>query len=368
MESFPARYNDGRSAKRFDVDVGLEPEGLSIKGMGVTAFWPYDRIVALDEAFRGAPFRLAIDGGEARLTCEREDVPSNLFDLAPRTARARKKSRWKGSAKVLTGMVAAVIVLTLFLVVALPKLSRWSAMLVPVSWEVAIGEAVFGQIVTLLSTVSDKDRLEVCVAPNGAAALATITDRLGDVVESPYRFKFHVLDHGMVNAFALPGGTIVVFRGLIEFVDSPDELAGIIAHEMGHVVERHSMEKLMEQLGLGFFFGMLLGDVSTGAVALSGEVLLSLSFSRQAEGEADDLALEYLGRAGLDARPLGDFFSRLQALYGSAGDWPRIVSTHPPSGERASKFRNAPAGDNALSAADWLALRGICRERAPAPS
>lgn len=367
MESFPARYNDGQSAKRFDVHAFLAPDGLVIKGSGLNAFWPYDRLLALDEAFGGAPCRLALEGGEARLTCERRDLPESLYALAPRMARARRGSRWKTSLKVLAGMVLAVVVLTLFLAVALPKLSRWATVLVPVSWEVALGEALYDQVTVLLTLMAEKDHVRICDEPAGTAALGLMVEDLAGVVESPYELRVQVLDHEMVNALALPGGKILVFRGLIEFVDSPAELAGIVAHEIGHVVERHSMEKLMEQLGLSFLFGMLLGDISTGAVALSGEVLLSLSFSRQMEIEADTRALEYLSRAGIDPRPMADFFARLEPLSGESRTWARILSTHPPNAQRASKFKNAPLGNSALSMADWLALRGICRGRHPLP-
>jgi predicted Zn-dependent protease len=167
----------------------------------------------------------------------------------------------------------------------------------------------------------------------------------------------------MVNAFALPGGSILVMRGLIEFAQSPDELAGVLAHEMGHVAARHSLQKLMEQLGIGFFFGILLGDIGTGTIAVAGETLLLLSYSRGFESEADDLGLARLAAVGLDPRGLADLFVRLEEKSGEAPDWMRLLSTHPLDAARVAKFAAAPAGDSSLSPEAWQALRDICKVR-----
>jgi len=362
MDSFSAAYNDGLSAARRDVTVRLSPRGLDIEGEGLQAYWPYDRISVLDEDFAGAPLRIALMGDEARLTCRREDLPPDLFELAPRLA-AGKRRHWRGALLAVMGGLAAVAVLAVVLLVAIPKLARWSTALVPVSWEVALGEGALDQVVELLALMSEEEEIRFCAAPDGRAALNDLMQRLQAAEEIPYDIKVAVLDHPMVNAFALPGGPVLVMRGLIDFARSPDELAGVLAHEMGHVAARHSLHKLMEQLGIGFFFGVLLGDISTGTAAVAGETLLLLSYSRDLENEADDLGLARLAAAGLNPRGLADLFERLEGKSGQVPDWMRLLSTHPLDAARVAKFAAAPAGESALTEADWHALRNICDVR-----
>ncbi len=362
MEQFSAGYNDGLSAQRHDVTVRLSPFGLDIYGKGLHVHWPYDRITALDEGFAGAPLRIALEGSEARLTCRREDLPAALFELAPRLALAKKRP-WRTTFLALTGAVASVLLLAVVLLEGVPAVARWSTALVPASWEVALGEGALEQVVELLALMDGEDEVLVCRAPQGRAVLDGLTRRLEAAVEMPYDVRVIVLDHPMVNAFALPGGPILIMRGLIDFTESPDELAGVLAHEMGHVAARHSLQKLMEQLGIAFFFGILLGDIGTGTIAVAGETLLLLSYSRDLESEADDLGLARMAGAGLDPRGLAAFFERLEEKSGGeASEWMRLLSTHPLDDSRVAKFAAAPDGETALSPEAWQALRDICDE------
>jgi Zn-dependent protease with chaperone function len=363
MESFSANYNDGLSARRYDVTVRLGPRGLDIEGEGLRAHWPYDHITALDEEFTGAPLRIALKDAESRLTCRRADLPRVLFELAPRLA-AGKRRPWRTAFISLAGALAAVLALAVVLLEGVPAVARWSTVLVPVSWEVALGEGALEQVVDLLTLMGDGEgEVQVCQAPEGRAAVENLSGRLQAAVGIPYDIKIYVLDHPMVNAFALPGGSILVMRGLIEFAQSPDELAGVLAHEMGHVAARHSLQKLMEQLGIGIFFGVFLGDIGTGTIAVAGETLLLLSYSRGLESEADDLGLARLAAAGLDPRGLADLFVRLEEKSGETSDWMRLLSTHPLDAARVAKFAAAPAGDSSLSPEAWRALRDICKVR-----
>jgi len=361
MEQFSGGYNDGLSARRWEVTVRLGPRGLDIEGEDLRAHWPYDRIAALDEDFAGAPLRLALVGEEARLTCRAEELPPVLFELAPHLA-AGKRRPWRVAFISLAGALAAVLALAIVLFEGVPMVARWSTALVPVSWEVALGQGALDQVGELLALMSGEE-VRACQAPAGRAALEDLTGRLQAAVEIPYDIEIYVLDHPMVNAFALPGGSILIMRGLIEFAHSPDELSGVLAHEMGHVAERHSLQKLMEQLGIGFFFGVLLGDIGTGAVAVAGETLLLLSYSREFESEADDLGLARLAATGLNPRGLSDLFERLEGKSGQTPEWMHLLSTHPLDAARVAKFGAAPAGDSSLSPEAWQALRDICKVR-----
>jgi predicted Zn-dependent protease len=134
-------------------------------------------------------------------------------------------------------------------------------------------------------------------------ALASVSDR------PELDYQFYVINSEAVNAFALPGGHVYVTRGLIERTRSGPELAGILAHEIGHVVKRHGVEKLQRHLRTGslvnVLYSIILGGepamLSQNALRLAG-LLWTANHSREDEEEADRLAVEYLVRAGVDPR------------------------------------------------------------------
>jgi predicted Zn-dependent protease len=165
----------------------------------------------------------------------------------------------------------------------------------------------------------------------------------------------------MTNAFALPGGAIVIFDGLIEFAETPEEVAGVLAHEMAHVIKRHGTEALLRSYGLELLIEALTGSAGGGVAGGIGETLLGLSYSRDAEGEADRTGIELLLEAGLRADGIGRFFERFDE---GPGDMPaalNLLSTHPSSETRARLADEAGSGGApAMSEADWQALQVIC--------
>ncbi len=164
--------------------------------------------------------------------------------------------------------------------------------------------------------------------------------------ESPdLKFTFTILDTPVVNAFALPGGYVYVTRGLLALADDEAELAGVLAHEIGHVTARHSAERYgqataarIAQVGLGIVFG----NAAANAAGTIGGIALK-SFSREQEHEADLLGIRYLARAGYDPTAMATFLenlladSRLAAVMagreGKADDF-NIMQTHPRTADR----------------------------------
>jgi predicted Zn-dependent protease len=166
----------------------------------------------------------------------------------------------------------------------------------------------------------------------------------------PWQFK--VMDSPVVNAFAAPGGHIFVTRGLLAAVNDEASLAGVLAHEVGHVTARHSARNYSQSLlaGLGVQLGTLVagsyGDL-LGPVLEAGTGLLFLKYSRDDERQADALAVEYATKAGYDANRMADFFTtlqRLETLEGSRGSGlPEWFSTHPSPVDREASVRSQAA-------------------------
>lgn len=130
-------------------------------------------------------------------------------------------------------------------------------------------------------------------------------------------YDFHVIDSDMANAFAIPGGFVFINRGILERAESASELAGVIAHEIGHVVERHGLEQMAKAQNTNTVVGLvyvLLGRAPGAAEQVALQVAGSAwmaKHSREAEREADRVAVLYLARAGLDPRGMPRFFERL---------------------------------------------------------
>ena len=218
---------------------------------------------------------------------------------------------------------------------------------IPPEVERHIGEAVLA-----------RTRLEGPLIEAGPAheALQTIGRRLARPDEA---LQFHLAERPEINAFAAPGGVVVVNSGLMARAASAEEVAGVLAHEIAHVELRHSLRQIVRSAGLRVIVAALFGDFGAlgGWAAQMGE----LKFSRDAEREADQRGLERLTEARIAPHGLLDFFRTLSSLEGSQGTLPALFSTHPANAERiawieSALARQAPATVQPLGI-DWAPLR-----------
>jgi predicted Zn-dependent protease len=162
------------------------------------------------------------------------------------------------------------------------------------------------------------------------------------------------------NAFALPGGHIYVYKGLIDQARTADELAGVVAHEIGHVVHRDGTRTVLQSAGLSFLFGMLLGDfVGGGAVVLSAKTLLKNRYSRDVENASDIYGVGLMNKIGGDPRALGRILLRIAGTHSG----PKLLLDHPETRDRVAAIE-AVAGSAPsrplLDQAEWAALKNIC--------
>ncbi len=179
-------------------------------------------------------------------------------------------------------------------------------------------------------------------------ALQSITARLLPAVEgSGYNFKFHIMNDTNLNAFAIPGGHVVVLTGLLEAAENAEEVAGVLAHELAHVTRRHSLRQLVQSAGVMLLVQALIGDASglAGVVTEGSRFLLQQRFSRDFEREADDEGWQYLLAAEVDPRGMTRFFERLRRLEegqgGAAlGGSMALLNTHPATDERIQNLES----------------------------
>jgi beta-barrel assembly-enhancing protease len=176
----------------------------------------------------------------------------------------------------------------------------------------------------------------------------------------------HIYDLSFVNAFALPGGRIIVSNKLIEQAERPEELAGVLAHEIGHVVHADPETQMIRRLSMNLIYDAFGSSHSSGAIA----IMEQLRQSRTAEEAADAYARQIMVAAGVDPIGLRDFFSRLlkHERGGPSGNnalvqFGSMFSTHPVTETRIAKIEPLPDGEKAkqvLDETDWQALRKAC--------
>lgn len=248
--------------------------------------------------------------------------------------------RQKSWARFQGGLAIIFFGLLALVVAAISQKSRMSraiAARIPIAWEQQLGDKLYEQI---------KSNSRIVEPGTNAATVDWVKSRLlSTVTNSGFTFKIHVLEEKSVNAFAVPGGHIFIHTGLLRIVSRPEELAGVLAHEMAHVTQRHAFRKLIESSGLYLIVQYFLGD-ATGlfaALADSSQLLLRQKYSRDFEREADDVGWSYLVRAKIDPRGMIDFFEKLKAEEAkapmSSGPAFELLNTHPSSDERIRRLK-----------------------------
>jgi len=360
MDQFRGFFTDGHTAEMRPAVLRLGGSTLSVQGAKgeSLAEWPYRDLRLLEEVYAGQPVRLrSKSGGDARVVVR----DPNFLDALGRHSRHLRGNNMQRSRALPRALAwgGATIATLVGLYFGLPILAEPVAAIMPLAWEERMGQNVRTQALALLARGSKE-----CTGPEGKAALDGLVQRLAATTETRYRFNVLVVDNSLVNAFAAPAGYIVVFRGLIDKASSGEEVAGVVAHEMGHVIERHGTEALIRQLGMSAILGAMLGDASgIGSTAADiGSQLAVLSYGRAAEREADRVGVDMLNKADIRGAGLVAFFQRVgKQQGGDSSGVLRYLQTHPPTGERAGDIEARAIGKGpAMTAAEWQALRTIC--------
>ena len=368
--SAPAIYFDGKTSARHAVTAELDPAALTVRASDgeVRARWPYDELEHL--ASHDGVFRLGRAGSGDLARLEIRDPAfaaaiDELSSMVDRTGRTERRSR----RKVVLWSVAAVVSLVLVGIFGVPAIASRLAPLVPVSIERKLGQAVDQQVRVLFGGKETGKPFE-CGTLDGEAAGRAALDRLVAKLEAAANLgmplKVAVARTSDVNAVALPGGYIYILRGLIAKSENVDEVAGVLAHEIGHVAHRDGTRALLQAAGLSFLFGMVLGDfVGGGAVIIAARIILQMSHSREAEAAADLYAVELIAKAGGNPRALGAILNR---IAGSRDPNLKILLNHPITRERVALIERVSAASPAtavplLDAAEWAALKRICADR-----
>jgi predicted Zn-dependent protease len=186
--------------------------------------------------------------------------------------------------------------------------------------------------------------------PTLNAYVASVGQRIVRQAAPPFNtlpWQFHVVDSDEINAFAIPGGHVYVNTGLIRAAGNASELAGVMGHEISHVLARHSTEQISRQYGLSVLAGLVLGQNASQLSQLAAQIVAGgamARFSREAEREADEIGIQAMAAAGFNPNGMATMFEKLLAQrQGSPGAVEQFFSTHPLTEERIKDARNRAA-------------------------
>jgi Zn-dependent protease with chaperone function len=324
---------DGRTAAATPVRVAVAdgllrvgtPEGALLVEVPVAG-------LAISEPFASAPRQVTLAGGAVVEVTDGAALTA-LLAAAGRPAGLvdRLQQRWPAAA---ASLVAAAALLVAAYLHGLPATVRAVAALLPAGAERRLGD---GALEVLDGRLFRPSALGA-EARQAAEARVAGAARLG-APGLDYRLEFRAAAHGPgVNAFALPGGTVVVLDELVRRTGGDDRLVAVVGHELAHVAGHHSTQALLRAAGVGAAASMLWGDFSGQAASIPA-VLAMLDASRDAERAADEGAVRFLKAAGRTARPMFDALCLLAAASREAShlDVPDLLSTHPDLAERLAR-------------------------------
>ena len=300
--------------------------------------------------------------GEGLVDCEHPDFlhalegagGNELADELARLEGQRVSSNRRHSA-----IWAATLALLALAIWATPKLFRATVdslvASLPYSVDESIGEAAESQMPVEGRLIEEGLVL---------AALEEMVARLQAGSARPEaHFELRLIESETTNAFALPGGRITVFTGLLRHAERPEQVAGVLAHEMSHVTLRHGLSRIAHSVGVMVGLQLLLGDTS-GLLGLAGDLFTMAtvnSYSREQEAEADAEGVRMMIAAHIDPRALADFFELLEGEEGEAAPVLSWMSTHPEFRERIASIQAQLAAAPAIRAEpfdfDWQAVR-----------
>jgi predicted Zn-dependent protease len=327
-----ARYFDGQTAKAHAVRIGIQGEELVIASVQgnlteVIRRQPLTRIW-VQERTRLAAQRIDLGGGAVLEVTDAAALEAMLAKagITPGKVQGLQRSwRW-----VVASLAAVVLAAWVGFTVLIPALANTAAHALPPSAEQALGDQAWQSMQgdSFGSSRLPADRQESLKARFAAMARVVAPEVRYELVFAQSRVG--------PNAFALPGGRIILTDELVLLANDDDAVLGVLAHELGHVAERHSVRNIAQSLAVGAAISLWLGDMSSLAVAVPTAVL-SMKHSRDFERDADRFAVRTLKASGMSTEPLARL---LEKLTGPAdGPLAPFLATHPLTEERVRLLR-----------------------------
>lgn len=336
MKTWFGSYSQSRHDVPEEATVLVSEKGVNIgirRGERVvTHFWKLKDVeVSFDRSAQAS--RILHQPDQSLVMVEGNDAFDFLTSLQAEDKQPwHKKNKAKDAGRILTffSIIAAILVLAYFLLV--PWLAGKLATTVSVETEESFGNTIYDA----LGVGGDEDKASEALVNRFYMAMDVKTD---------YNIRISVIKGETVNAFALPGGHIVIYSALLKKLDSYPELAALISHEFTHVNNQHSTKSIFRSIGSKVFIGLLLGRMGSVSAVLAdrADELKSLNYSRSLEKEADLDGLKMLGERNIDPAGFEGLFKSLKAESGRGGA-PEFLASHPDIDKRIEYIRAAAVG------------------------
>lgn len=337
-----AVYFDGKSSAGRAVVLELDPRrGLCVKGDGVDAAWPLPDVEVSDR-IGSSRRRLSFPDGSQCETADNDAVDA-LFDSQIPTV-GRLLHRWENGVRYALGAVVITMVAGWAAVVlGLPALAKQAAFALPAATETYIGRDT---LATLDKVVFQPSKLPEERQRSLKALYARMTKDIPGA--DAYRLELRAGGRAGANALALPAGIIVMTDELVLLAGDDRELEAVLAHEIGHLRQRHMLRMVMQNSATALLIAMAVGDLTslTSLAAAAPTLLLQASFSRDFEREADDFAIAYLRQHDISPETFAVILQRLEdkrrpgekagVKENGVSDY---LSSHPSTRERAERAR-----------------------------
>jgi Zn-dependent protease with chaperone function len=348
----PAVYFDGMSSRRRAVSLRLADLVEIREDEQTLATWAYQDIHRVDGP--AGMLRLSCQTASALARLEVRDTALTA-ELVSRCTRMDDNAPGRrGVATIVGWSLAAAVSIVAVVLFGLPLIADRLTPLVPEAFERRLGEVADSQIKTMFNA-------KVCDNAAGQKAFVKLVTAIRESAGLDTSVQSGVLSSPIPNAFALPGGKIYLFDGLLAKADNADEIAGVLAHELGHLKHRDSMRGLIRDGSTSFLIGLLFGDITgSSALIFGSRTLVTSSHSREAETNADGFAIDVMHRLGRPAKPTGELLLR---VTGKEGKGLSIISSHPLSEDRLARMSRedrSAGGAPLLTSEEWRSLKSIC--------
>ncbi|MDH3209521.1 MAG: M48 family metallopeptidase [Burkholderiaceae bacterium] len=338
MTVFEARYYDGKSSQLRKVSIyPLPPDRLHVLGEGVDFSCTLAEIRASSRVGNTRRHLYFADGSQ----CETadNDAVDEILASANAAAPGRLLHRWESRlGYVLFALVLTAVSLWAGVVYGIPALAKQVAFSLPAATDRMLGQ---GALEGLDKTLLRQTRL----SPQRQSEVKALFDDMKANIEDAGDYRLELRASKMIgaNAFALPSGIVVVTDPLVRLAKSDGELVAVLAHEIGHLRQRHGLRRALQGSAMAVVVIAVTGDVGSlvSVTAALPALLVESKYSRDFEREADDFALDYLQRHDIAPEAMGEILLRMGKQVGAAGDVPDFLSSHPATRERAERSRVA---------------------------
>jgi Zn-dependent protease with chaperone function len=349
-----AVFFDGASNRKRWVKLRFATGLDIVEDSAVIATWPYDAVRRMDGPQALLRLGYASAPPLARLEIANPEMAEAVTRHCPSLDIGRRGPAHTG--RIVLWSIAAVCSILLVAIYGIPLLADRLTPLMPFSIEKRIGKAVDGQVRLIFKG-------KVCTGAEGHVALQSLVDKLSRAGGMDMPIEAQVLSSAVPNALALPGGRIYLLDGLLQKARGPDEIGGVLAHELGHAQHRDGLRRLIQTGGTSFLIGLMFGDVFGGsALIFATRSILDASYSREAEQNADTFAVAAMHKLGRSPLPMGELLSRISGAEGKSGIV--ILNSHPLTEDRLAMMRRQDrpsTGPALLSDGEWAALKSICK-------